>query len=336
MALASVRSSRGMGVGEFNDLKRLADMCARAGLRFIEVLPVTDTCAHPHAPWQDLSPYATISAHALNPLHLRLSVLPDLPRDLAREVQTQTHRFNGLATLACSRSPSQVALHIGGRGERPWRESAADGDLEEGAKRGCGARDIAGDRDGCGRTGTRAAASQAEDVLAAKHKLLRRVYEMTGKKVVESAEFASFLTEHARWLKPYSLFCVLRDLHGNADVSQWGEMGRLSAAHIDALVSPGGSKYAACRYWIWLQFHLHNQLREAARYAASKGVALMGHLPSSINLHAVDVWAQPDLFRRDKVWATCASSRVHVRTHTYTHGYAIHPPDLFWRDKVHT
>ena len=166
MALASVRSSRGMGVGEFNDLKRLADMCARAGLRFIEVLPVTDTCAHPHAPWQDLSPYASISAHALNPLHLRLSVLPDLPRDLAREVQTQTHRFNGLATLACSRSPSQVALHIGGRGERPWRESAADGDLEEGAKRGCGAREIAGDRDGRGRTGTRAAASQAEDVLA--------------------------------------------------------------------------------------------------------------------------------------------------------------------------
>ena len=278
--LASLRSVRGLGVGEFADLKRMVDICHKTGLRIIQLLPVTDTCAHPHAPWLDASPYSAISAHALNPLHLRLSSLPDVPKDIMREVQLTSERLNARPRIAasCPSSAPSAPPHIGGRGrtrhvEEDWKV--------------VGRSNVGGQGD--------------EDVLSTKHRMLRRVYEMSGKRVVESPEFASFLTDNSHWLKPYALFCVLRDLYGTADASQWGEMGCLSYSQIDSLASPGGSKYTACRYWYWLQYHLHHQLLDARSYAASKGVALMGDLPIGMHRHAVDVWVRPELFRLDKL-----------------------------------
>jgi 4-alpha-glucanotransferase len=163
--------------------------------------------------------------------------------------------------------------------------------------------------------------------LTTKLALLRRAYETSGKKLVEilksqqnvplqsnrtraltfenvcqveSSAFAAFVSEHAHWLKPYALYCVLRDLHGNADSSQWGEMGRLSASHIETLASPGGSKYMACRFWYWVQYHLHQQLLDARLYADAKGVVLMGDLATGLARHSVDVWVRPDLFHHDR------------------------------------
>jgi 4-alpha-glucanotransferase len=100
---------------------------------------------------------------------------------------------------------------------------------------------------------------------------------------LESAEFAAFLAEHSHWLKPYALFCVVRDTYGTSDTAQWGDMARISYAHIDALASPGGAKFQACRYWYYLQFLLHQQLLDASLYGRSRGVCLMGVLPIGIH-----------------------------------------------------
>lgn len=66
----SLRSKKSFGVGEFNDLKLLADWAKQVGLRLIQILPVNDTIAN-HS-WSDSYPYAAISAFALHPLYINL------------------------------------------------------------------------------------------------------------------------------------------------------------------------------------------------------------------------------------------------------------------------
>ena len=65
-----LRSKKSFGVGEFSDLKLLADWAKKTGLRLIQILPVNDTIAN-HT-WSDSYPYAAISAFALHPLYINL------------------------------------------------------------------------------------------------------------------------------------------------------------------------------------------------------------------------------------------------------------------------
>lgn len=66
----SLRSKRSFGVGEFTDLKLLADWAKTTSLRLIQILPVNDTIAN-HS-WSDSYPYAAISAFALHPVYINL------------------------------------------------------------------------------------------------------------------------------------------------------------------------------------------------------------------------------------------------------------------------
>ncbi len=66
----SLRTKNSFGVGEFNDIKALADWSKKIGLKVIQILPVNDTTAT-HS-WTDSYPYAAISAFALHPIFLNL------------------------------------------------------------------------------------------------------------------------------------------------------------------------------------------------------------------------------------------------------------------------
>jgi len=66
----SLRSDDSFGVGEFNDLKKLADWCVVTGLKMIQILPVNDTTTD--GGWSDSYPYKSISTKALHPIYLNL------------------------------------------------------------------------------------------------------------------------------------------------------------------------------------------------------------------------------------------------------------------------
>ncbi len=70
----SLRTNRGMGVGEFLDLKELADWAGSVGLKMIQILPINDTTAANS--WLDSYPYAAISVFALHPQYLNIDALP--------------------------------------------------------------------------------------------------------------------------------------------------------------------------------------------------------------------------------------------------------------------
>lgn len=94
----SLRSQSSFGVGEFTDLKPLADWCHAVGLKLIQILPVNDTTAtHTSA---DSYPYAAISAFALHPLYLNLSeVATPKNRHMVKEHEYERKRLNGLKDL---------------------------------------------------------------------------------------------------------------------------------------------------------------------------------------------------------------------------------------------
>ena len=67
----SLRSESSFGVGEFEDLKKLADWAADSGQNIIQVLPVNDTTTT--RTWTDSYPYSAISSFALHPIYLSLA-----------------------------------------------------------------------------------------------------------------------------------------------------------------------------------------------------------------------------------------------------------------------
>ncbi len=91
----SLRSAAGLGVGEFADLKPLADWANKTGLRLIQILPINDTTATHD--WTDSYPYSGISGFALHPLYLRLDDLSyPLPPDVAAQLAAARQRLNPL------------------------------------------------------------------------------------------------------------------------------------------------------------------------------------------------------------------------------------------------
>ncbi len=69
----SLRTEEGFGVGEFADLKPLANWASEVGLKLIQILPINDTTAT--GSWKDSYPYAAISAFALHPLYMNLAAI---------------------------------------------------------------------------------------------------------------------------------------------------------------------------------------------------------------------------------------------------------------------
>jgi 4-alpha-glucanotransferase len=94
----SLRSEASFGVGEFADLKLLADWCRRAGLKLIQLLPINDTTATHTC--LDSYPYSAISAFALHPLYLNLGATVDeANRPLLAQLEPERKRLNALPAV---------------------------------------------------------------------------------------------------------------------------------------------------------------------------------------------------------------------------------------------
>ena len=81
----ALRSTQGLGVGEFTDLKLLTDWAVQTGLKLVQILPINDTTAT-HT-WVDSYPYAAISVFALHPQFIHLEGIAALnDKKAAREL----------------------------------------------------------------------------------------------------------------------------------------------------------------------------------------------------------------------------------------------------------
>ena len=72
----SLNSKDNFGIGEFLDLKQLADWCCKTGMNMIQILPINDTRTDDS--WDNSYPYKAISTKALHPIYLNLDRLGTL------------------------------------------------------------------------------------------------------------------------------------------------------------------------------------------------------------------------------------------------------------------
>ena len=78
----SLRSDESCGIGEFLDLKKLADWCVATGLKLIQILPINDTTTD--GSWDDSYPYKSISTKALHPIYLNVEKVGTLKDEADR------------------------------------------------------------------------------------------------------------------------------------------------------------------------------------------------------------------------------------------------------------
>lgn len=127
--VSALYTKKSCGVGEFSDIIPFADLCKKAGLRLIQLLPINDTGT-------DASPYNALSAFALHPLYICFDDIPEastfkrqinkVRKDLTPH--TQTERFNYKKVL----HEKNVLLHaIFNKAEMQIMHDAESGELAE-------------------------------------------------------------------------------------------------------------------------------------------------------------------------------------------------------------
>lgn len=94
----SLKSENSLGVGEFSDIKLLADWAASAGIKMIQLLPVNDTSSKFDR--TDSYPYNAISAFALHPIYINLAAIEgvDVPTEL-KSIYKKGKELNALPAL---------------------------------------------------------------------------------------------------------------------------------------------------------------------------------------------------------------------------------------------
>jgi 4-alpha-glucanotransferase len=63
-----------------------------------------------------------------------------------------------------------------------------------------------------------------EATMRAKLEIARAVFDKLGAKATGGGEFKGWCQENVEWLRPYAVFCVLRDLFGTAQHWTWGAL----------------------------------------------------------------------------------------------------------------
>lgn len=100
--LFSLRSQGSQGVGDFGDLRILADWAEQTGMHVIQLLPIYDTIqTHTDA---DSYPYNSISIYALHPMYIDVRQLPAIQDEaFMQEYERERLTVNDAAQLQYSR-----------------------------------------------------------------------------------------------------------------------------------------------------------------------------------------------------------------------------------------
>ena len=137
------------------------------------------------------------------------------------------------------------------------------------------------------------------DVISYKLQYARELYILQKDKFLKDKGFKKFFDENQYWLAPYAAYCVLRDMFGTPDYRQWKEYANYDALKISEFTQPDNAHFDDLAVNYFIQYHLHLQLSDAAKYAHQHGVVLKGDIPIGVNRNSVDIWVSPELFHMD-------------------------------------
>ena len=112
------------------------------------------------------------------------------------------------------------------------------------------------------------------------------------------ADYAAFVEENADWLPDYALFMALKERFGGAPWLDWPEPLRLHEP--EALEEKRRELSGEIGLQYFVQYEFDRQWKALRKYAAEKGVRIIGDVPIYVPLDSADVWANPELFQLDE------------------------------------
>lgn len=137
-------------------------------------------------------------------------------------------------------------------------------------------------------------------VLELKLSYARKIFNNIGDEVLDSDGFKGFFGENKEWLLPYAAFCCLRDRYRNADFSTWDQEFRTYNETVILNLSRTDQHFDQnIRFYYFIQYQLHLQLKQATTYAHHCGVILKGDIAIGVARNGVDTWQNPDLYHLD-------------------------------------
>ena len=111
------------------------------------------------------------------------------------------------------------------------------------------------------------------------------------------ADFEAFKQEEAAWLDDYALFMALKDAHGGLPWNAWEPATR--DRHPEALSAAREQLSSTTERVKFIQFLFFRQWNVLRRYAAEKGIQIIGDIPIFVAMDSSDVWANRDQFYFD-------------------------------------
>ncbi len=134
------------------------------------------------------------------------------------------------------------------------------------------------------------------EVINFKIRYVEAAYRQAKRSFLRSADFRKFFEENKYWLKPYAVYCCLRDRLNTCDYREWGECAVYNEAMVDELSSAEHPWFDDVAKWWYCQYQLHLQLLDAVEYAHANGIVIKGDIPIGVNRNSVDTWMAPELF----------------------------------------
>ncbi|HMP94493.1 MAG TPA: 4-alpha-glucanotransferase, partial [Phnomibacter sp.] len=129
--------------------------------------------------------------------------------------------------------------------------------------------------------------------------MLQTLYAAMKDNWLADKNYQAFYQSHRHWLLPYAAFCYLRDKYKTSDFTQWKTHQKYNALSLAKLVQPDAKTFDAVGIHLFVQWHLHLQLKDAVDYAHSKGLIVKGDIPIGIYRNSCDAWVEPELYNMD-------------------------------------
>ncbi len=134
------------------------------------------------------------------------------------------------------------------------------------------------------------------DVMNTKFKYFRMLFDQDKDKLKDDKDFQNFITVNQEWLKPYAVFCYLRDFNNTSDFREWNKYNTYNPSELEILVRNDARANEEIHFYYYLQYHADKQLIAAKDHGRKKGVVLKGDLPIGIYRYSCDAWVSPSLY----------------------------------------
>lgn len=114
----------------------------------------------------------------------------------------------------------------------------------------------------------------------------------------QSKDYIRFCKKQAPWLDDYALYMAIKESFGMASFDNWDK--DLTIRKPEALAAFAAEHKERIDYYKVTQYFFYKQHFALKAYLSSKGIKLIGDIPSYTAYDSADVWANPRLFELDE------------------------------------